>query len=104
MLLVPARCNDPEIMDRPNNSRDDLEAALGREAIRYERDSIAFMSALCDKDEKALMDAGMRIIKLKGEAAKHYLNAANSAVWRALEKRSKNAAALRKLVFPDIAG
>ena len=42
--------------------------------------------------------------RLEGEAAKYYLNAANSAVWRALEKRSKNAAELRKLVFPDIAG
>ena len=45
-----------------------------------------------------------RIIKLEGEAARYYLKAANSAVWRALEKRSKNAAELRKLVFPDIAG
>jgi len=81
-----------------------VKAILEREAIRYEHDSIAYMNALRDKDEKALMAAGMRIIKLEGEAAKHYLDAANSAVWQALEKRSKNAAALRKLVFPDIAG
>ncbi len=87
-----------------NELSKDVKAALEREAVRYERDSIAYMNALRDKDEKALMDGGMRIIKLEGEAAKHYLNAANAAVWRALEKRSKNAAALRKLAFPDIAG
>jgi TRAP-type C4-dicarboxylate transport system substrate-binding protein len=87
-----------------NELSEDVKAILEREAIRYENDSIAYMNALRDKDEKALMAAGMRIIKLEGEAAKHYLDAANSAVWQALEKRSKNAAALRKLVFPDIAG
>ena len=87
-----------------NELSKDVKAALEREAVRYESDSIAYMNALRDKDEKALMDGGMRIIKLEGEAAKHYLNAANLAVWRALEKRSKNAAALRKLAFPDIAG
>ena len=91
-------------LNKWNGLTKDVKAALEREAVRYERDSIAYMNALRDKDEKALMDAGMRIIKLQGEAAKHYLNAANLAVWRALEKRSKNAAALRKLMFPDIAG
>jgi len=80
------------------------KAILEREAVRYEKDSIAYMNAIRDRDEKAMMDAGMRIIKLEGQAAKHYLDAANAAVWRALEKRSNNAAALRKLAFPDIAG
>ena len=82
----------------------EVKATLEREAVRYERDSVAYMKVRRDQDEKALMDAGMRVIKLEGEAAKHYLDAANSAVWRALEKRSKNAAALRKLAFPDLAG
>lgn len=87
-----------------NELSNDVKAALEREAVRYERDSVGYMKALRDKDEKVLLDGGMRIIKLEGEAAKHYLGAANSAVWRALEKRSKNARALRKLAFPNFAG
>ena len=87
-----------------NELSNDVKATLEREAVRYERDSIAYMNAIRLKDEKSLMDDGMRIIKLEGKAAKYYLKAANSAVWQVLQKRSKNAAALRKLVFPDIAG
>ncbi len=87
-----------------NELSKDAKAALEREAIRYERDSIAYMKAIRDREEKALVDGGMRIIRLEGEAAKHYLDAANSAVWQALKKRSKNADALRKLVFPDFDG
>jgi TRAP-type C4-dicarboxylate transport system substrate-binding protein len=87
-----------------NSLARDVREVLEREAIRYERDSVAYMTALRDKDEKTLKDGGMRVIRLEGEAAKHYLEAANSAVWRALEKRSKNAKALRKLAFPDFAG
>ena len=87
-----------------NELSKEVKAALDREAVRYEGDSVAYMKALRERDEKALIDGGMRIIKLEGEAAKHYLNAANSAVWRALKKRSKNAEALRKLAFPDFVG
>ncbi len=87
-----------------NGLSKDVKAALEREAVRYERRSIDHMKTLRDRDEKALTEGGMRIIKLEGEAAKHYLNAANSAVWQALKKRSKNAEALKKLVFPDFAG
>ena len=81
----------------------DVKAILEREAVRYERDSIAYMNAIHHKGEKSLIDDGMRIIKLEGKAAKYFLKAANSAVWQVLQKRSKNAGALRKLVFPDIA-
>ena len=81
-----------------------VKAALETEALRYERDSIAYMERLRKTDEKKLIDAGMKVIKLEGEAAKHYLNAANAAVWRALKKRSKNADALKKLSFPDLKG
>lgn len=87
-----------------NELSKDVRGALEREAVRYERDSVAYMKELRDKDEKALTEGGMRIVKLEGEAAKHYLAAANSAVWRALRKRSKNAKALKKLVFPDLEG
>ncbi len=87
-----------------NELAKDVKAALEREAVRYERESVAYMKALRDTDERALIDGGMRIIKLEGEAAKHYLDSANAAVWRALEKRSKSARALRKLAFPDFAG
>ncbi len=80
------------------------KAALEREAIRYERESIAYMENLRKIDEKKLLDAGMKVIKLEGEAAKHYLNAATSAVWEAFKKRSKNANALKKLSFPDLEG
>ena len=62
------------------------------------------MNGIHHKGEKSLIDDGMRIIKLEGKAAKYYLKAANSAIWQVLQKRSKNAAALRRLVFPDIAG
>ena len=79
-----------------------VKAALETEALRYERDSIAYMERLRKTDEKKLIDTGMKVIKLEGEAAKHYLNAANAAVWRALKKRSKNADALKKLSFPDL--
>ena len=82
----------------------EVKAILEREAVRYERDSVAYMNAIREEDEKSLLEAGMKIIRLEGEAAKHYLDAAHSAVWRALQKRSKNASALRKLAFPDIAG
>lgn len=82
----------------------EVKAVLEKEAVRYERDSVAYMTALRDREQKALVDGGMRVIKLEGEAAKHYLNAANSAVWQALKKRSKHAEALRKLMFPDFAG
>ncbi len=87
-----------------NELSKDVKAALEREAVRYERDSIGYMKELRENDEKALTDGGMRIVKLEGEAAKHYLAAANSAVWRALEKRSRNAKALKKLAFPDFDG
>ena len=87
-----------------NELSSDVRATLEREAVRYERDSIEYMNAIRHGDEKLLIDDGMRIIKLEGKAAKYYLKAANSAVWQVLQKRSKNAAALRKLVFPDITG
>ena len=70
----------------------------GRE---YEANAITFMEVLRKKDEKILLAAGMQKLLLKGAAAKHYVNAANVAVWDSLKKRSKYAAQLQALVFPD---
>jgi TRAP-type transport system periplasmic protein len=84
----------------PRKAKDILE----RVAIEYEGSSIAYMEGERSKEEKMAMDAGMKIIKLKGANASNYLKAANAAVWKSLQERSKSAMELKKKSFPDLEG
>ncbi len=75
---------------------------LERAGLEYEQAAIGYMEDHRAKEEKILLASGMKLIKLKGANAKHYLDAANSAVWAALQKRSKYADALKAKSFPDM--
>lgn len=60
----------------PQSEKDLVNA----EAQSYEAASAKFYSDAAKGDEKAMMDAGMSVIELKGAAAKRYVEAANKAV------------------------
>jgi len=59
---------------------------LEKTALSYEKKSDAFYRGISKKDEKEMMASGMKIITLKGKAAKAYVNAADAAVWKRFEK------------------
>jgi TRAP-type C4-dicarboxylate transport system substrate-binding protein len=67
----------------------------------YEQKAINFMVGYTKKDQKALSDAGMQIIDLKGAARKSYIDGANVSVWQRLAKQSKIENELQAKFFPD---
>lgn len=62
------------------------KSLLERIALSYEAKSSKFYLSLAAKDELEMKAGGMKIITLKGKAAKDYVNAANAAVWKRFEK------------------
>lgn len=72
---------------------------MSKVALQYEKTGNEFMEKERVVDEKAMLDAGMTIVELKGDAAKKYLKVANDAIWSELEKRSKDAATLRAKLY-----
>jgi len=57
-------------------------------ALDYEKTATAFMELQRAKEEKILLDAGVKEIILKGSAAKKYLSIAHSEIWKQLKERS----------------
>lgn len=66
----------------PQSEKDLLNA----EAQSYEQASAQFYSDAAKVDEKAMLDAGMSVIALKGGAAKRYVQEANKAVIERITK------------------
>ncbi len=58
------------------------KALVQKTALTYEAASDKFYLGQAAKDEMEMKSSGMSIISLKGAAAKDYVNAANSAVWK----------------------
>ena len=77
---------------------------LEKVAIGYEKVAVAYMEKMRVSEEKVAIKSGMKIIKLKGDAASHYLGAANAAVWERLQKNSPYADQLKAKFFPDLEG
>lgn len=69
--------------------------------VEYEQKAIAYMEGYRDKDQSALKEAGMEVIKLEGEAAKHYIDAANVAIWDRMKDQSEVEDQLQQKLFPD---
>ena len=78
-----------------------VKQVLMQVATEYEKKAVEFMVGYTKKDQKALIDAGMQVIDLKGGAKKHYIDSANVAVWNRLNKQSKIAKDLQPKFFPD---
>lgn len=74
---------------------------LEAEGIAYEKRAIDYMEKARQRDEKAVFDAGAERVKLTGDAAKHYIDAANVAIWNRLKEQSQYAQELREKAFPD---
>lgn len=75
---------------------------LNKVSRTYETVSNGFMNKEREVDEKAMREAGMKFVELKGEARKTYLKIANDAIWKEFEERSKDAAQLKaKLYRPE---
>jgi len=66
----------------PKSAKDLVNAT----AQSYETASAKFYSDAAKGDEKQMIDAGMSVIALKGQAAKNYVAAANNAVLRRITK------------------
>ncbi len=65
-----------------------VKNVIGKAAIEYERTSLTYMEIERKKEEKILHGAGVKDIKLKGEAARKYLAIAYGEIWKQLEQRS----------------
>ena len=59
---------------------------IEKKAVFYEAESSKFYLGLAAEDEVKMKASGMKIITLKGRAAKDYVNAANAAVWKRFGK------------------
>ena len=68
-------------------------------ALEYEKTGNVFMEKERVADEKAMKEAGMTFVELKGDAAEKYLKIANDAIWAELKKRSKDADELRAKLY-----
>jgi len=72
---------------------------LSKVSRTYEGVSNDFMNKEREVDEKAMREAGVNFIELKGDAAKKYLQIANDAIWKEFEERSKDAAPLKAKLY-----
>lgn len=88
-------------MDTWNKLSKDVQEALMKAGVEYEQKAIAYMEGYRDKDQSALKEAGMEVIKLEGEAAKHYIDAANVAIWDRMKDQSEVEDQLQQKLFPD---
>ena len=91
-------------LDKWNSWPQKVRDVLNTVTAEYEKTSIVYMEKQRKIEEKQALAQGMKIIKLKGAAASHYLKAANNAVWERLQKGSKDAQALKQKSFPDLEG
>lgn len=73
-------------LDKWKSLSRDAQALIQKTALTYEEESNKSYLGQAAKDEKEMMASGMSLITLKGQAAKDYVNAADSAVWARFEK------------------
>ena len=75
------------------------KAAINKSAIEYETTSVHLVEKWRHEEEKALMEAGVQDIVLKGDAAARYLDIAHQEIWKELKKRSEYHDALKPLMY-----
>lgn len=74
---------------------------LNKTAVWYETESVKFIERERQKEEKIIAKSQMQTIALKGKAAAKYLSIAHGEIWKELNKRSKYANDLRKLMYVE---
>jgi TRAP-type transport system periplasmic protein len=66
-------------------------------AIAYEQESLEFNRDETERQAKAMIDAGQKVVEMKGEGREKFLEAASKASWARMEQRDPtNIAGLRK--------
>jgi TRAP-type C4-dicarboxylate transport system substrate-binding protein len=68
-------------------------------AADYEKSAVVYMEAQRAAEEKILLGAGVKDIKLTGSAAAKYLSIAHSEIWKQLKDRSEYSARLRAKLY-----
>ena len=72
---------------------------LEKEALRYETDSVKWLELRRAEEEKQLLEAGVKDIALKGDAAARYLDIAHQEIWKELKSRSEYHDKLKPLMY-----
>lgn len=88
-------------LDKWKSLPKEAQDILTKAAIEYERDSVAFMKALVEKDEAEMKGAGMQIIDLTGDARKKYLSTAHEAMWKRISEITDQSNVLRAKFYKE---
>ena len=75
-----------------------MTAQVAEEPV-YETTSVKWLEAERAREEKVMLAAGVKDIKLAGAAAKKYLNIAHQEIWKQLKERSKYHDRLKPLMY-----
>lgn len=78
---------------------DQAKGVLNAVAKEYEKVSNEYMERIRAEEDKVVRKAGVKVITLKGDAARKYLSIAHGEIWKELDKRSEYAAKLRPKLY-----
>ena len=79
----------------------EIRRLLGSVALEYEKTSPDFVADRRRDEELEMLESGMQVVTLGGQAALRYIDLANTAVWESLKSKSTEADALRDKFFND---